>query len=273
MSNLIVCMRNPAKKGFTFEDTGVTIYSYEELCYYINQNRALFVEDWFTVSLRHWITKELQLEEMLRLMNGYSDNSYLQIRALLDYGSYYERYAVDEIVEELQRLQKGSRIQFQKKKADCYLHYQKYFRARQEYNALLMQKHLIPDRILLGNIYHNKGLTYLMDMDIIGGKECLEEAYRNNRSMATFYTYLILCYLEGDIAKVKAAVTEMGLPDQVYYDFKEHYLNDTGGSYHADADLLNKAFYDKEHGRKVDYEYKIDRLLDIWKKDYRRQTN
>lgn len=252
MSNLVLNRAGAKGRGYTFEDTGIEIFSYEELCYYICQNPVLFVEEWCTFSLLNWISKELQMEEMARQMNGYSQNSSLQVSVILSYGDYMNRRKAESVLEEIQGMQKGSRIQFHKKKGDCYLTYGKFFRARKEYRQLLKQEHLIPDKIFLGNIYHNMATTYLMDRDIEEGKEYARKAFANNPNKDTCFQYLLLIYLEGGESQVKEAATELGLSMEVQLSFLEKIT--------------------QQRKQIQNYDKKIEYMLEQWKKQYRMET-
>ena len=44
MRESLICIGKIGEKGYYFEDTGIQIFSYEELCYYMSQHRsAIFI--------------------------------------------------------------------------------------------------------------------------------------------------------------------------------------------------------------------------------------
>ena len=45
MSGIIICKTKTADNPYTFLNTKITIYSYEELCYYIFNNMVLIGKD------------------------------------------------------------------------------------------------------------------------------------------------------------------------------------------------------------------------------------
>lgn len=272
MSNLVLCRADTRARPYTFEDTGTAVYSYEELCYYICHNPVLFAEDWCSFSLLNWISGELHMDEMVRQMNGYSKNSCLQVSILLNYGDYLGKKETAPVLEEIQSIQKGSRIQYHKKKGDCYLRYGKLFRARQEYQKLLKQEHLIPDKIFLGNIYHNLGTTYLLDRDLEEGKRCFLTAWNNHPNKDTCFQYLLIIYLEQGEPGVKLEALKLGLAGETAQDF----LDALRGKL-AEAELtqeqesFRRLRFLKEQGNIRGYEQKTDHMLEQWKKQYRKE--
>ncbi len=273
MSNLIVSSAGDHVRHYTFEDTGIRIGSYEELCYYICANPVLFVEDWCTFSLMNWLSRELRLEEVVRKMNGYSKDSYLQIGVLLDYGDYVEKEQAAVVIEAIRGMQSGSRVQLLKQRGDLYLRCGKFFRARQEYLQLLRQERLIPDKVFLGNIYHNLGVTYLMDRDIPEGKRCFLTAFSNNKSKDSCVPYLLLIYLEGGEPAVRTEGLKLGLaPD--YADGVIRMIRDRLESIGetGEEQIFEKIRLRREQGEYDTAKKKLDHLLDQWKEQYRTQT-
>ena len=64
MGKIIVCNTKTAQNPYTFLNTKVSVYSYEELCYYLYNNMVLVGEEDVTASLSAWIRRELDLTEL-----------------------------------------------------------------------------------------------------------------------------------------------------------------------------------------------------------------
>ena len=43
MRESLICIGKIGEKGYYFEDTGIQIFSYEELCYYINSQKKVYL--------------------------------------------------------------------------------------------------------------------------------------------------------------------------------------------------------------------------------------
>ena len=51
MGELLLCKEAPVTVGYLFPDTGISVYSLEELCYYINENIFLIEKDFMSDEL------------------------------------------------------------------------------------------------------------------------------------------------------------------------------------------------------------------------------
>ena len=43
MRESLICIGKIGEKGYYFEDTGIQIFSYEELCYYMSQHMICYI--------------------------------------------------------------------------------------------------------------------------------------------------------------------------------------------------------------------------------------
>ena len=59
MSKIILCSNKVAETPFTFLNTKVEIYTYEELCFYIYNNTVLISKSSLSEKLFNWIRDEL----------------------------------------------------------------------------------------------------------------------------------------------------------------------------------------------------------------------
>ena len=59
MAQLILCTSKTAETPFTFLNTKVEIYTYEELCFYIYNNTVLISKSALSDKLFNWIREEL----------------------------------------------------------------------------------------------------------------------------------------------------------------------------------------------------------------------
>ena len=71
MGKIIVCNTKTAQNPYTFLNTKVSVYSYEELCYYLYNNMVLVGEEDVSARLSAWIRRELDLTELADICSGY----------------------------------------------------------------------------------------------------------------------------------------------------------------------------------------------------------
>ena len=57
MGKIIVCNTKTAQNPYTFLNTKVSVYSYEELCYYLYNNMVLVGEEDVSARLSAWIRR------------------------------------------------------------------------------------------------------------------------------------------------------------------------------------------------------------------------
>ena len=70
MGKLIVCSSKQAETPFTFLNTKVEIYTYEELCFYIYNNTVLISKSALSERLFNWIRDELDMPQLADRLTG-----------------------------------------------------------------------------------------------------------------------------------------------------------------------------------------------------------
>ena len=94
MGKIIVCNTKTAQNPYTFLNTKVSVYSYEELCYYLYNNMVLVGEEDVSARLSAWIGRELDLTELADKIDTLLDkHAFVQdiMVEILVYGGYYSR--------------------------------------------------------------------------------------------------------------------------------------------------------------------------------------
>ena len=102
MGKVILCEARQAVVPYTFVNTKVEVYSYEELCFYIYNNAVLLNPEQFQGRLVQWIKTELGMEglagKLMELLAG--DSSFIEILvAILSAGSYYETAEIRQFID------------------------------------------------------------------------------------------------------------------------------------------------------------------------------
>ena len=140
MSKLIVCTTKKASVPFTFLNTKVEIYTYEELCFYIYNNTVLISKSSLSEKLFDWIRNELEMPALAdRLTGMVNKTSYAQelLVEILSAGNYYTSDEVKVYAEAWQKYKKLSPVQRLKLKADGYLGYRRYIKAANIYDDII----------------------------------------------------------------------------------------------------------------------------------------
>ena len=64
MSAVILCQVKQAEQPFYVNEVGISLYSAEELCWFMEQNLPLLDRVFFEEPLQKWIRQELSLERL-----------------------------------------------------------------------------------------------------------------------------------------------------------------------------------------------------------------
>ena len=92
MGKIIVCSSKQAETPFTFLNTKVEIYTYEELCFYIYNNTVLISKTALSDKLWDWIREELDMPQLAdRLVGLANKTTFVQdlLVEILNAGEYY----------------------------------------------------------------------------------------------------------------------------------------------------------------------------------------
>ena len=93
MSKIIVCTTKQAETPFTFLNTKVEIYTYEELCFYIYNNTVLISKSSLSDKLFDWIRNEIDMPELADRLTGLANKTAFAqdlLVEILNAGNYYE---------------------------------------------------------------------------------------------------------------------------------------------------------------------------------------
>ena len=190
MSGIIICKTKTADNPYTFLNTKISVYSYEELCYYIFNNMVLVGKDDLGDRLTAWLRDAIDMGDladkvdMLNQKNVYIQDLMVEI---LTYGEFYSKDEVKDFMNECKRIRTLKPYELDKKRADSYMMYKHYIKADAIYDDIIEYKesHDEYDEFL-GNIYHNKGVAMAGNLQLEEAKNCFIRAFalnKNNESL------------------------------------------------------------------------------------------
>ena len=281
MNKIIVCEKQQAVIPYTFVNTKVEVYSYEELCFYIYNNVALLYEEQFQDRFVQWVRTELGMEELAvslekRLAEEASFHEILV--TILSAGQYYETAEIQKFVDKQELAELLPPEEKMKLKADSFLIYKRFLKAISIYDDILRQEEEIEDQRFIGDVYHNKGVALAKNMEVSKAKLCFLEAYNRNHKKPSLEAFLMLRLLElgtdGDsIELIWREAEAFGLEEANYQRLVmlvEDAVEDASNT--AVYSRYKKALYNMEHGDYEAYNQRIDMLLNQWKEEFREQV-
>lgn len=287
MSRLILCENRQAVVPYTFTNTKVEVYSYEELCFYIYNNVALLYPEQFGDRFVQWLRTELG-------MNGLADQVFSKLSeqapmnevlvTILSGGQYYDQGEIQHFLDKQELAALLSEEEQLKLKADSFLMYKRYLKAISLYDEILRKEDEEMEQRFIGDVYHNKGVALTKNMELSKAKLCFLEAYNRNQKRPSLEAFIMLRLLEesagmnyqGDTTWKDIVWKEaeaFGMEEADYHRLimmVEDAVDDAENtSIYA---RYEKAIYNKEHGDYEAFNQRVDMLLYQWKEEFREQV-
>ncbi len=276
MSKVILCTSKTAETPFTFLNTKVEIYTYEELCFYIFNNTVLISKSVLSDKLFNFIRDELGMEELAdKLMGLMNKTAYAQdlLIEILNAGDYYTPEEIKTYAAAWQKYRKLSPLQRAKLKADGYLAYRRYIKAATLYDEILDDIGDDEDVTFLGNVYHNRAVAAANNMDLDDAKKFFLKAYEYNNNMESLKGYFYIVATREDTTTLREEIRVRGLDDKYF----EEIMAEIGDS-KADVQemtifaMLQRAVYNRLNKDMTDYDKRMDIILAQLKDEFREQS-
>lgn len=200
MSTVILCQIRQAGQPFYVNDAGVSLYSAEELCWFMENNLPLLDRAFFEEPLQKWLRDELGMERLagtLETLQKKPGGPLLEELALAVYdeaGWLFagERDAAAARLREQERLPVPVR---RKLRADCLVGYRKYMLAIRLYREILADGEGTGQ--LAGMLWHNMGVSYARMFQMDEACDCFRKAWDLLQGQASLKSLLYCCALRG----------------------------------------------------------------------------
>lgn len=276
MGKIIVCNTKTAQNPYTFLNTKVAVFSYEELCYYLYNNMVLVGEEDVSARLSAWIKTELQLPELASKVDALLEKHAFArdiMVEILVYGSYYSSEEIRGFMADCQKLRSLKSYEIEKLRGDGYLRYKHYIKAGAIYDEIIcyLEKEKLENEFL-GNVYHNKAVALAGNLQMDEAKDCFIRAYNLNRNEESLIEYFCVLAVTVDTATLEKEIKKRGLPAS----FLEDLMMEIGDSKEDVREMpiynkVQKAVYNRLHGHIEDYDRRMDTILSELKDEFRSQ--
>ena len=278
MSKLIVCTTEKAKVPFTFLNTKVEIYTYEELCFYIYNNTVLISKSSLSEKLFDWIRNEIKMPVLAdRLTGMVNKTAYAQelLVEILSAGNYYTNEEVRIYAEAWQKYRKLSPVQRMKLKADGYLGYRRYIKAANIYDDIIGMADEIENKTSHGNVYHNRAVTAARNFATVLDKEYFLKAFELNNNEESRKGYFFVVAVTGDTETLRQEIRQQDIEDAEGYF--EDIMMEIGDAKDDVREMtifamLQRAVYNKMNKDMSDYDKRMDIILSELKDNFREES-
>ena len=231
MGELLLCHETIAALPYYIEETGINIYSMEELSYYISGNVYLLDHSFMCESLCTWVEKQMhrvelaqKLRENIRTEGKMSDFVF----AILQDTAYCTMKEMQEIVFAVRQMEQKSDFERDKIRADQLMEKEKYLAAIYRYKHLLDEADTKEtSEVLRGNIWHNLGTAYARLFLFEEAGRCFEKAYAFNKQKESLRECLMCCRceqrcpvgIELNTLRLNSRDTMRNTPDEKRYEY------------------------------------------------------
>lgn len=276
MSKIIICKTKNADNPYTFLNTKVAVYSYEELCYYIYNNVVLIGEEDISAKLSVWIRQELEMPELADKLDGLLDkHAFVQdlMIEILVAGDYYSNDEIRGFMAECQRLRSLKTYELDKLRGDGYLKYKHYIKAGAIYDDIIADREAIGAHdAFLGNVYHNKAVSLAGNLQMEEAKECFIKAFSLNENNESLIEYFCVLAVTVDTSTLQKEIKRRGMPE----NFLDDLMMEVGDSKEDVREMpiynkVQKAIYNRLHGNLEGYDKRMDTILSELKDQFREQ--
>ena len=273
MRESLICIGKIGEKGYYFEDTGIQIFSYEELCYYLKRHMICYIHTLPGEDLLVYLRDELGLEklykQLIRLMDPEKDQM-KYFSTLFREGHYFNEEEIRDILDEYRSLMNAPVYLQRKWMGDLLVSAGRSARAIECYKVALEEHEVSLEDT--GRIYHNAGIAEARLFRFQNAKINFIKAYQHlGEETSLFYYYAITALLEG-IEAAGEELKEFEDSDILLDSFESRFADfqeDFG--YNATAEKYRKIVFLDENGKKEEAMEKKKRLIRSLQKDFRKE--
>lgn len=272
MSGLLLCGKRTANP-YAITESGVNIYSIEELCYYLYNNTYMVDTAFFSDDLIKFISEELELPALgqkLKQKVDYNAGLEALVVEVMSSVGYYSTEEYKSIEATIRALGSKSKPERMKARADMLLDRKCYVGAATAYKDILNDTDEAYDSSFIASIWNNLGVVYSKQFLFEDAVNCYKMACDIDRQ-ESYFDNLICAVI---FARNDKLLLDITTQYQVGSGMLDHYMK----AIESNRKLLvrEREFVDLKDRLKYDgsqelqtYNDGIRQILDRWKEDYR----
>ena len=276
MGKFIFCIGNKAKLPYTFRSTGISVYTMEELCYYLYHNIDTLEEDLADIQLVNWIRTELGMEERADFLSqliqrgaGLKDI----VVSIFVSTDYYTEEEINHLINEIDILYDMRPVERKKRHADMLMRFRKFREAGYEYRSLIDDRDFSELGLKeQGDVAHNLGVLTAKNGRFQAAAKLFDSAYNKNRNKESLCQYIYCLKLDGDEEGFNREISEHSSDDELIRRIEnQFYFIEDNREYNSDYLNVLKLMDIKE--KDEDFWWLFDETLAKLKQNYRENQN
>ena len=273
MRESIVCIGRTGNKPYRFSETGVCIFSYEELCYYLRGHMICYLYTLPEEDLLLYLKEGLGLHKLYHQLVRFTDPVRDQMKyfsTLFREGNYFSEEEIHQILDEYRYLKNLPYAVQCKMTGDMYL------QAKRASMAIHYYKEALKDDTLTagenGAVYHNRGIAQARLFRFGEAEKDFIQAYRYSGEEESLFYYYCLIALTENMEKAGKELEIFNASDLMRESFENRYAGiHEEYQYTAEAAREEKISYLKEHDKEEEAKEMYDRFMGGLRKAFRQE--
>ncbi len=278
MGQIILCVGNKSDTPYYFKSTGIGIYTFEELCYYVSHYIENLGDEMLDPALARFVGDKLGMKECAQKLERLADvraGVRDVIIAILGCSPFHTEKELAQIISDFDTLNNMTSLQRKKRKADKSLEAGRNREAMHLYKDILYSADKSEiDSAEYGNILHNIAIVHARSGAFATAADEFREAYARNDDERTLKQYIYalkLGHLEDEFQRELQTISETrhglyeAIQSELYYatDNEENTYD-----YHEYTKLKEL----REKGKVAEYYKLADEMVTHLKNKYRAEN-
>ncbi len=272
MSGLLLCGKRSINP-YLIKESGINIYSIEELCYYIYNNTYMISREFFCEELAEYVKVELELPSLAqKLKYGIDHNGEIltMVSDILSASNYYSAEERENIINTLKALSSKSKSERMKARADMLLERKKYISAANAYKEILNVNDEVYSTEFVATVWNNIGITYIKQFLFEDACKCFKTACDINRQEDYFDNMVCAAIFSTNDNLIEDIVAQYQITEAMMDQYLKAIESNKKVLVKSKEfnELKDRLVYD---GSKEYMEYKKDvqKIFALWKEEYR----
>ena len=271
MSAIILCRGKVADNPLYIMQSGIRLYTEEELCYYIYNNIYILTNDFINDELITFLRDEVgntALAQRLTIMKSNNELLASMLVTILKSVDYYSLEQIEKISEILNTLDNQNAYERLGLRGDSFLSNECFYKAVDCYKQIIDEYSNAAPAAFLAGVYHNMGVALARVFLYNEASYSFMKAYEIGQHKNSYKCYLAAkCFMDKD-----GSVINEDVPEEEYIIRRKIEQLMDNAAYQDEIRKLNDTEKYKNAGDVAGYHKVLDDILTNWKQDYYKYT-
>ena len=221
MRETLICTGRLGDHPYRFPETGIEVYSYEEICYYLSQHMICYLQTLPDEELLLFMKEELGLEKLAKVLSRLNNPERDQMKyfaALFREGSYFHEEEIREILDQYRSLKNALVHRKYRMLGDLMMESRRSTAAMEYYEKALDCKEI--DDKEAGEICHNMGVAKMRLFRFQDAGLYFLKAYQKLEDEKSLFYYYASVFLKEGRQKAEEEIRNLQVSDLLLESFR-----------------------------------------------------